>query len=116
MSLQSLLEKIRTQPQAVEFSEVIAAIDANYDYTPSRFSNGSQINEAGSNEGSCKIFAFAQLNQLTEEQTLACFGNFYRDDVLQNPQGTDHANIRNFMASGWGGITFDSAPLAARAH
>jgi len=30
---------------------------------------------------------------------------------LKNPEGTDHQNIRNFMKSGWDGITFDQNAL-----
>jgi hypothetical protein len=69
------------------------------------------VNESGTNEGSCKIFAFAQLNDLSVEQTLACFGKYYREDVLENPEGNDHGNIRNFMISGWEGVKFSCEAL-----
>src|SRR3546814_975311 len=51
---------------------------------------------------------------LSEAETLACFGCFYREDVLKNPDGTDHQNIRNFMRSGWGGVAFGERPLRSR--
>jgi hypothetical protein len=54
------------------------------------------------------------LNRLSEQQMLACFGAYYRDDVLKNPDGTDHQNIRNFMKTGWAGVAFDSMPLRAK--
>ena len=111
MSLQQLLNTLETNPESVEFDRVMTTINDCYDYSPTRFSNGDVVNEAGQNEGSCKIFAFAQLNQLNESQTLACFGQYYRDDVLANPDGTDHGNIRNFMKTGWSGIQFDQAAL-----
>lgn len=118
MTVNTLIEKIRSTPDAVEFNEVIDGIAEHYDYSPSRFTNGVDedvvINEAGTNEGSCKIFAFAQLNALSEAETLACFGHYYREDVLQHPEGTDHANIRNFMRHGWAGIQFDHPALAGR--
>lgn len=118
MSIEALLDRIKQHPAAIDFNEVIAAIDAHYDYTPTRFSNGVEgdkvVNEAGRNEGSCRIFAFARLNGLTEAETLACFGRFYRDDVLHNPDGTDHANIRTFMRHGWGGIHFDGPALSEK--
>lgn len=114
----ALLEKIRSQPATVEFSEVIEHIAQHYDYTPTRFSNGMAgdevVSEAGNNEGSCKIFRFAQLNGLSEAETLACFGKYYRDDVLGSPDGSDHANIRSFMRHGWAGIQFDGEALRAR--
>lgn len=118
MNIEALIEKLRSSPNTVEFTEVINCIAANYDYTPSRFSNGGDedavINDVGTNEGSCKIFAFASLNGLNEAETLACFGKYYRDDVLQHPEGTDHANIRNFIRHGWGGVHFDSPALTPR--
>ncbi len=115
MNSDQLINKLNTTPEEVSFNEVIETIEADYTYKPTRFTNGSgdnaAINEAGSNEGSCKIFAFAQLNNLSPEQTLHCFGDYYRDDVLNNPNGTDHANIRNFMKTGWQGILFETLAL-----
>ena len=115
MSVKQLIQQIKKQPDSISFNQVMQVIDSCYDYQPSGFSNGcgddTQKNPAGSNEGSCKIFAFAQLNQLDEAQTLACFGDYYRHDVLQNPKASDHANIRNFMRCGWSGVEFDQFPL-----
>jgi len=111
MSIQRLMEQLSSDPEGVSFKQVIETIAANYHYTPTRFTNGTLVNEAGTNEGSCKIFAFAQLNNLSEAQTLACFGKYYRKDVLQNPEGNDHANIRNFIQQGWSGIQFDGIAL-----
>jgi len=113
--LDQLLTQIGNAPESVEFNQVIDVIHACYDYTPTRFTNGKNdstvINEAGSNEGSCKIFSFAQLQKLDKEKTLNCFGDYYRKDVLQNPDGSDHGNIRNFIRSGWAGISFDGQAL-----
>lgn len=95
------------------FPETIAFIDENYDFTPTTFKNGNQINNAGENNGSCKIFAFAQLNQLTKEETLSLFGDFYQD-VLNTPEATDHQNIRNFMTFGWDGISFEGEVLVKK--
>ena len=115
MNKDSLIKLIKNTPEAIEFDQVMQVILQNYEYTPTTFSNGEDgdlvINEAGSNEGSCKIFAFALLNNLDREQTLACFGHFYREDVLAHPEGTDHANIRNFMRYGWDGIRFSAVAL-----
>ena len=118
MNTVQLIEKLKSAPETVTFNQVIETITSDYNYSPARFSNGSgetmAVNESGSNEGSCKIFAFAQLNNLNEKQTLQCFGDYYRKDVLENPEGTDHANIRNFIIHGWKGIHFDSAPLSEK--
>ncbi len=117
MSLASFLEKIKNN-ENVSFDETIAAITENYDYQPTKFSNGLNeqllVNQAGTNEGSCKIFAFAQLNRLDQQQTLNLFGDYYRLDVLHDPNGTGHQNIRNFVRYGWDGIRFDGLALTAK--
>lgn len=112
-TLADLLSQIKQQAQSIEFEQVMQVIAENYQYQPTRFTNGDLVNEAGTNEGSCKIFSFAQLNELNEQQTLACFGHYYREDVLANPAGNDHGNIRNFMKTGWQGIAFKSVALQA---
>lgn len=101
------------QDESLDFEDSIALIEAHFDYTPCAFRNGEQHNAAGENGGSCKILAFGQLMGLDEQQTLACFGRFYRD-VLATPNGTDHANIRNFMAHGWAGVEFEGTALKRR--
>ena len=112
MTLSEFINTLKTDATSVSFDETIAIIDANYSFTPTTFSNGKQINQARENNGSCKIFAFAKLNQLDKLQTLSCFGSYYFEDVLQNPTGIDHQNIRNFMESGWGGIHFENDALS----
>lgn len=107
----NLIEKIQNNPETIIFQEVIEYIDSHYTFTPTRFTNGETVNEANQNNGSCKIFYFAQMNRLTPEQTLQLFGDYYRIDVLQNPDGTDHQNIRNFIKFGWNGIAFDGKAL-----
>ena len=116
MSLASFLETINHNA-AVSFDETIAVITENYQYQATEFSNGLKehtlVNEAGTNEGSCKILAFAQIHRLDKQQTLNLFGDYYRLDVLNDPQGTGHQNIRNFMKYGWGGICFKGEALTA---
>jgi hypothetical protein len=114
MSITEFLNKLRNQPQDITFANTIALIESHYTFTPTRFSNGDVVNEAGANSGSCKLFAFAQLQQLTEQETLYCFGAYYRQDVLEHPEATSHANIRNFVRTGWGGIHFDGVALAVK--
>ncbi|WP_133469037.1 HopJ type III effector protein [Paraglaciecola marina] len=111
MTLENLLNQVKTAPTQVEFAQVMDVINNHYNYTPSQFSNGDLTNLAGTNEGSCKIFYFAKLNQLTEAQTLHLFGTYYRDDVLKHPEGSDHGNIRNFMKTGWDGVDFEDTAL-----
>lgn len=118
-NLDAFIQQIKSQPENIEFQDVISLIDTAYHYTPTPFRNGpvgqSVLSNAGENEGSCKIFAFARLHQLNESQTLNCFGKYYRDEVLPHPEGTDHANIRSFMQHGWEHIAFDAAALKIKA-
>ena len=110
MNIASFIQTLTEQPEGIDFNDTLAVIDAHYRFTPTAFKNGQQHNAAGQNNGSCKLFAFASLQQLDEQQTLACFGKYYRD-VLNHPHGDDHQNIRNFMQTGWAGISFDTMPL-----
>jgi HopJ type III effector protein len=111
MTIEQLLVKLKTTPERIEFSEVIATIDEHYEFTPTAFKNGDTHNEAGQNSGSCKLLSFAKLQGFNQQQTLDCFGAFYRKDVLENPEGDNHQNIRNFMKYGWDGIHFEDVAL-----
>ncbi len=108
--------RLRLQAGLVPFADTLALIGELYRYTPTAFSNGlgddALYSPAGSNEGSCKIFAFALQNGFTPDETLACFGEHYQA-VLADPAGTGHPNIRLFMRDGWAGIHFDGAPLVS---
>ena len=86
MALTEFLHQVTTEPLSVEFEQTIAVIDSSFTFTPTAFTNGDISNDAGQNNGSCKIFAFAQMHNLTQAQTLACFGKFYRQDVLEHPE------------------------------
>ena len=114
MSLTAFLQRLRETPGQIEFADSIAAIESHYDYTPTAFRNGALENAAGQNGGSCKIFSFARLQGLDEQATLACFGRYYREDVLLHPDASDHQNIRTFMRSGWSGIAFEGNALSVR--
>jgi len=112
--MKQFLETLTTTPEKTTFETTIAVIDAYYDFTPTTFSNGELQNEAGQNNGSCKIFSFAKLHDLTPEQTLHCFGNYYRGDVLKYPQNVDHLNIRNFIKTAWEGVAFQGNALVSK--
>lgn len=106
-----MIELVKKAPERINFTAVIEYIDEHYDFIPTQFTNGETINEPNKNNGSCKVFSFAKLNDLSKDETLALFGKYYRDDVLKNPEGTDHQNIRNFMKFGWDGISIDGNAL-----
>ncbi len=114
MTLELFLQKLKDCPENIEFKDALSTIDSLYVFTQTSFKNGDLVNEAGQNSGSCKIFSFARLHNFSPEQTLACFGSYYRNDVLTHPENSDHQNIRNFIKTGWSGIEFDSEPLKAK--
>ena len=110
MTVTTFVENLKQEPKTVQFEETIAIIDTHYDFTPSLFTNGNITNQAGENSGSCKVFSFAKQHQLNKEETLSCFGKYYQD-VLNTPESNDHQNIRNFIKTGWEGISFDNEAL-----
>jgi hypothetical protein len=95
------------------FSEVIQLIESHYLHTPTAFKNGDAYNEATQNQGSAKVFACAQLHNLSAGDTLYLFAEHYQA-VLAHPDATDHQNIRQFMAHGWPGVVFDGVPLVVK--
>lgn len=104
LTVNQLIEQLNKAP--INFNLVIQAIENNYEFTPTEFKNGTTVNAANTNNGSCKIFAFGLLNHLSPQATLNAFGDFYTQDVLLHPNNTDHQNIRTFMQLGWSGIEF----------
>jgi hypothetical protein len=96
----------------ISFSLVITFIETYYTHQPTAFKNGGTYNEATQNQGSAKVFAFAQINNLNEENTLMLFAEHYQA-VLSQPDATDHQNIRQFMSHGWEGIQFEGTALTA---
>ena len=113
MQLSTLINKLQAN-EKTSFDDALQVINDNYDYQATTFKNGDLENTAGTNEGSCKIFAFGLLNQLTAEQTLSLFGDYYWQDVLQDTEGSGHQNIRHFMTQGWSGIHFEGVALTAK--
>ena len=101
--------------ETAQFNDVINFIEENYEFTAVAFTVGNQANQQGTNLGSCKIFALSQDLKLTATETLQCFGDFYRKDVLENPTADDHQNIRNFMSCGFSGVSFNGVALVANA-
>ena len=107
LTLDQLFLILKDQPENINFDDIIALIDKLCDFTPTAFKNGEVYNQAGENNGSCKLLFFAREQQLSETDTLHCFGEHHQM-VLKNPRGTDHANIRQFMKTGWSGISYES--------
>lgn len=114
MTENELLQCLAETPERVGFDDVLAVIDAGYHFTAQAFRHGAVVNAAGSNAGSCRVLAFARLHGLSDAQTLACFGRFYRD-VLATPDGDDHANIRQLIKTGLAAVQFDGSVLEPKA-
>jgi len=110
MSIQEFKSKLKEKPNTIVFTETMQTIDANYNFTPTAFSNGNIKNKSGENSGSCKLFAFAKLQKLTKKETLTCFGEHYQS-VINDPTGSSHQNIRNFMKTGFEGLSFNAEAL-----
>ncbi|WP_405574382.1 HopJ type III effector protein [Winogradskyella sp. Asnod2-B02-A] len=111
MSLDDFLIKLKTKPKEIDFSETISVIENYYNFIPTSFTNGILKNDKGENSGSCKLFAFAIEQKLTKEETLACFGSYYFNEVLIDAVGNGHQNIRNFIKTGFEGLEFIEFPL-----
>ncbi|GAA4233692.1 HopJ type III effector protein [Postechiella marina] len=114
MNIEAFKKKLKATPTDIQFSETMSAIEANYNFTPTAFKNGALANAEGQNSGSCKLFAFAIAEGLTKEETLASFGQYYFDDVLKDPNGDGHQNIRNFISTGFDGLSFKGTALTKK--
>lgn len=113
MKLENFLKKLKDSPETVMLEDTLSTIDALYEFTPVAFSNGDMHNAAGEAERSCRMYAFAQLHGLSEQQTLLCFGEHYRE-VLADPDGVAHRTIRIFMRSGFAGLRYEAMPIQRR--
>lgn len=109
--LDTLIKNLKDK--SITFKEVLEFIDSQYQHQPTAFKNGDAYNEATQNQGSARVFAFAQINNLSKEDTLYLFAEHYQA-VLVHPDATDHQNIRQFMAHGWPGIIFEGQVLVEK--
>jgi hypothetical protein len=97
----------------LRFADVMDLIDTHYESQLLKFKNGDIVNKQGENEGSAKVLSYAALSQLDKETTLRLWGEFYRE-VLADPEGDSHPNIRNFMKYGWDGVPFENGIALTR--
>ena len=113
MTITEFKTKLKTTPTAITFKETMQVIEDYYTFNPTAFANGDIINNAGENNGSCKLFAFAMHQEFTKEATLFSFGEHYQT-VLEDKNGTSHQNIRNFMKTGFKGLSFENEALTLK--
>lgn len=96
------------------FSSSIFNIHNEYKYTPKPFEIEYIRSEGKGTEGSAKILAYAQINNLNTEQTLFLFGEHYQN-VLDTPNGDNHKNIRALIKYGIAKVTFpEGYPIEKR--
>jgi hypothetical protein len=110
MTISEFKNKLQNEATTIDFKETIELIESNYNFTPSAFKNGELENQSTENQGSCKVFSFAIQEGLSKEETLACFGQYYAE-VVNDPNGTGHQNIRNFIRTGFEGLSFEKETL-----
>ncbi|WP_392348656.1 HopJ type III effector protein [uncultured Polaribacter sp.] len=113
MTITEFKTKLKTTPTAITFKETMQVIEDYYTFNPTAFANGDIINNAGENNGSCKLFAFAMHQEFTKEATLFSFGEHYQT-VLADKNGASHQNIRNFMQTGFKGLSFENEALTLK--
>lgn len=104
---------VEMDAENLKFEDVIEIIDQHYESQLLEFKNGDIVNKQGENEGSAKLLSYAALSQMDKETTLKLWGQYYRE-VLKNPDGNDHQNIRNFMKYGWEGVPFENGIALTR--
>ena len=69
------------------------------------FKCGDLFNKPNENTEAAKIFSFALMTKMSEEQTLRLFGEVYRDLASD---GKDHPNLRIFAKNGWSKVSFET--------
>jgi hypothetical protein len=109
MTENDYLVKLKSGEQ-MRFEDLMQVIDDNYQVIATQFTNGDLQNSATENQGSAKLLSFAKIHQLTDEQTLRCFGQYY-DEVLNDKTGKSHANIRNIIKTGLANVQFEQLAL-----
>ena len=102
----TLISMLNSEPHKITFEQSMEAIEEMCEFTAVKFSVGDVQSEAGQNMGSAKVLSFGKLLGLDEETTLELFGSYYRVDVMDDPDGTSHPNIRAFMEGGWDNVQF----------
>lgn len=91
------------------FADTLAFIEQWYHYQPSAFSFDGLASTLEQNQGSCKIFALAQLLNLSQQQTLQCFGEHYRN--LNSATAPLHANLNKLAKQPLSNLEFSQFPL-----
>ena len=93
---------VEMDADSLKMEELMDLIDTHYEVGLLEFKNGDILNKQGENVGSAKLLSYAAISDFDKETTLKLWGQYYRE-VLADPDGDSHQNIRNFMKTGWDG-------------
>jgi hypothetical protein len=104
---------VEMDADSLKFEELMELIDTHYEVGLLEFKNGDILNKQGENEGSAKLLSYAAISEFDKETTLKLWGQYYRE-VLADPDGDSHQNIRNFMKTGWDGVPFENGIAITR--
>jgi len=104
---------VEMDADALKFEDLMELIDTHFETGLIEFKNGNTVNKPGENEGSAKLLSYAALSDFDKETTLKLWGQYYRE-VLADPDGDSHQNIRNFMKTGWEGVPFENGIALTR--
>ena len=80
----AIFDLMVTPKNQITFDQVMDAIETTYHVTPKPFSVGDVASTAGENMGSAKILSLGKMLSMSQEDTLAYFGDYYRHDVPQS--------------------------------
>jgi HopJ type III effector protein len=104
---------VEMDADSLTFESVMELIDTHFESQLLEFKNGDIVNKQGENEGSAKLLSYAALSDMDKATTLKLWGQYYRE-VQNDPNGSSHQNIRNFMKYGWEGVPFENGIALTR--
>jgi len=99
--------------EELSFAQIIDTLDQHFSFLPGAFSVGQVESSESENQKSLRVLAFAQMMQLPKEQALKLWGEHYRQ-VLQEPEGTSHGNIRAFLVGGFEAVRLPSGVISVK--
>ncbi|MBT3727100.1 hypothetical protein HOG21_05480 [bacterium] len=93
--------------EAETFDDFIAFVDKYFMLISTGFNNNGLKNNKFKNEGSLKVLAFAKYCKMTDVTEIAGLFKGYYKDVLKDPKGDNHQNIRHLINGSIYEVSFD---------
>ena len=106
MNTEQFLKKLKLGGK-LKFSDFLALIDSEYNFSNIAFKNGDIFNSKHENQGSAMVFCFGHMYSLSELEVLHCFAEHYHSVIQNSNDETSHLNIRSFMVHGWDALLID---------